>query len=66
MKYSRMVDIMSMVTMTFEVETELYNQFKAVCDKCGLTVEEACILFFKETIARGTIPFSYTQEDLRM
>lgn len=55
---------MSMTTITVKVPTEIYEQAKSILMKYGLTVEDACVLFLKETVAQGKIPFSYTQEDI--
>ena len=55
---------MSMVTIEFSVSTDIYKQFKDICTKEGLTVEEACVLFIEATVARGDIPFPYTQQDI--
>lgn len=56
---------MALVTVIFEVDADLYNQAKEVFAKQGLTVEEAIVLFIKETVRRGTLPFPYTKEDLK-
>jgi len=54
-----------MVTITFEVDSELLAEATKILEKCGLTVEEACVLFIKETVKRGRIPFDYTDEDIK-
>ncbi len=56
--------IMAMETITIEIDTDLYNQVKEIFSRYGLTVEEAIVLFIKETVKRGTIPFSYSKDDL--
>ena len=55
---------MSMVTINFNVPTETYEQAKIILARCGLTVEQACILFLEETVSRGDLPFPYTQQDI--
>ena len=56
---------MEMVTFTIEVDSKLLEEAEKVFAENGLTVEEACILFFKETIKRGAIPFEYSAEDIK-
>jgi len=56
---------MAMVTITFEVDSELLEKAKKVFEHYGLTVEEACELFIMETVRCGKIPFDYTEEDLK-
>ncbi|MBQ7504696.1 MAG: hypothetical protein IJT79_05195 [Ruminococcus sp.] len=55
---------MSMATIKFSVPTDIYEQFKKICERESLTVEEACVLFIKATVAHGDIPFSYSQKDI--
>lgn len=55
---------MKLVTVQFRVDTELYMEAEAVLARIGLTMEEAVELFLRETVARGAIPFSYTEEDV--
>jgi addiction module RelB/DinJ family antitoxin len=56
---------MEMVTISFEVDSELLKEAEKIFSRYGLSVEEACILFIKETIKCGKIPFDYTEEDLK-
>ena len=56
---------MAMVTITFEVDSELLAKAERIFERYGLTVEEACGLFLKETVRCGRIPFDYTEEDLK-
>lgn len=55
---------MEMVTIEFTLPKEIYDQAKEILSKQGLTVEDACVLFLKETVRLGRIPFDYTEEDL--
>lgn len=55
---------MSMVTIAFKIPTDTYEQAKVILSQYGLTVEQACVLFLEETIARGDLPFPYTQQDI--
>jgi len=60
------VIIMAMTTITFEIDTELYNEATKVFQKYGLTFEGACVLFIKAMVDYGKIPFACTEEDLRI
>lgn len=53
-----------MVVMTFEVDTELFQQASRILAQQGLTLGDAIELLFKETARTGKIPFTYTQEEL--
>ena len=53
------------VTMVVEVETGLYDKVSAILKPHGLSMADAIRLFLKETVARGEIPFQYTEEDLQ-
>ena len=55
---------MAMVTIEFKLPKETYDQASAILAKQGLTVEDACVLFFEETARLRRIPFEYTEEDL--
>ncbi len=52
------------VMLDFKIDSDLYNKACIVLKACGLTIEEAILLFIKETVRLGRIPFEYTQEDL--
>lgn len=52
-------------TVEFKIDSDLYAQVKEILKPYGLTPEEAIILFIKETVRLGKIPFEYTDEDLR-
>ena len=52
------------VAMEFKIDSDLYAQVKEVLIPFGLTPEEAIVLFIKETVRQGKIPFEYTEEDL--
>ncbi len=53
-----------MTTIEFKLPEDLYAQTKEILAQYGLTVEEACVLFIKETVRLGRIPFDYTEEDV--
>lgn len=55
---------MEMVTIEVRLPKELYDQASEILAKQGYTLEEACVLFLKETVRLGRIPFDYTEEDL--
>lgn len=47
-----------------KLETDLYEEAKAILEKEGYTVEEAIIQFFKACIACGGFPFPVTEGEL--
>lgn len=53
-----------METIEIRLPKEIYDRASEILAKQGLTVEEACVLFTKETVRLGRIPFDYTEEDL--
>lgn len=55
---------MKLETITLKIETDLYEEVKAIFEKEGYTVEEAIIQFFKVCIACGGFPFPVTEEEL--
>lgn len=56
--------VMKLETITLKIETNLYEEAKAIFEKEGYTVEEAIIMFFKACIACGGFPFPVTKEEL--
>ena len=64
MKSSQMVDSMKLETITLKIETNLYEEAKAIFEKEGYTIEEAVLMFFKACIACGGFPFPVTKEEL--
>lgn len=58
--------IMAMTTITFEIDSELYNEAKTVLGRFGMTVESACVLFIKATVDYGKIPFACSEEDINI
>lgn len=54
----------SYVLATLEIDTELKEQTEKVLAENGLTLEEATILFFEETVRLGKLPFEL-DEDLK-
>lgn len=55
---------MELVTVEVKLPKEIYDKASEILDKQGLTMEDALILFFEETVRLGRIPFEYTEEDL--
>lgn len=55
---------MEMVTIEVKLPKEIFDQATEILAKQGFTLEEACVLFLKETVRLGHIPFDYTEEDL--
>lgn len=53
-----------LVEVTLEIAAELKEQAEKVFAENGLTLEEATILFFEETVRLGRLPFEL-DEDLR-
>ena len=51
-------------TIEVKLPVEMYNELTAIFARYGLTLEEAVVLFFKETVRLGRIPFDYTEADL--
>lgn len=55
---------MELVTIEVKLPKEVYDSALEILEKQGLTMEDALILFLKETVRLGRIPFDYTEEDL--
>lgn len=53
-----------LVEVTLEIDAELKEQAEKVFAENWLTLEEATILFFEETVRLGRLPFEF-DEDLR-
>jgi len=53
-----------LVTVEFKIPKQLYDEVSVILAEQGLTVEEVLVLFLKETVRLGRIPFEYTQQDL--
>ncbi len=53
-----------LVEITLEIDAELKEQAEKICMENGLTLEEATILFFEETVRLGKFPFEL-DEDLK-
>ena len=47
-----------LVEVTLEIDAELKEQAEKVCLENGLTLEEATVLFFEETVRLGRLPLS--------
>ena len=56
--------VSQLVEVAFEIDSDLKDQAEKVCAEYGLTLEEATILFFKETVRLGKLPFEI-DEDLK-
>lgn len=56
--------VSQLVEITFEIDSDLKEQAEEVCAEYGLTLEEATILFFRETVRLGKLPFEI-DEDLK-
>ena len=52
----------NLVEVTLEIDAELKEQAERVCAENGLTLEAAFILFFKETVHLGRLPFELSDE----
>ena len=55
---------MEMATVEVKLPKEIYDKASEILAEQGLTMEDVLILFFKETVRLGRIPFEYTEEDL--
>ena len=55
---------MELVTIEGKLPKEVYDRASEILAKQGLSREDALILFLKETVRLGRIPFDYTEEDL--
>ena len=55
---------MELVTIEVKLPKEVYDSASEILAKQGLTMEDALILFLKETVRLGRIPFDYTEADL--
>lgn len=55
---------MSKTIIEFSIPTDVYEQAKVICERNGLTVEEACVRFLEATVACRDLPFPYTQQDI--
>ena len=53
-----------METITFEVDTELYEKAKSILAEIGMTIEDATALFLKAVVARKGLPFPLTEAEL--
>ena len=51
-----------LVEVTREIDAELKEQAEKVCMENGLTLEEATVLFFEETVRLGRLPFELDEE----
>ena len=51
-----------LVEVTLEIDAELNEQAEKVCLENGLTLEEATVLFFEETVRLGRLPFELDEE----
>ncbi len=45
------------VEVSFEIDKELKEQAEKVFESYGLTLDQGIILFIKETVRQGKIPF---------
>ena len=52
------------VTVEVSLPDDLYDRASEILASQGLTMEEALVLFYEETVRLGRIPFEYTEEDL--
>ena len=53
-----------LVEVTLEIDAELKEKAEKVFAENGMTLEEATILFFEETVRLGRLPFEL-DDDLR-
>lgn len=55
---------MGQTTITINLPRDVYDRVAEILSGQGLTVEDAIVLFIKETVRLWRIPFDYTEEDL--
>ena len=55
---------MEQVTITVRIPREIYDKVSEAFTSQGVTLEEAVLLFIRETVQLGRIPFNYTEEDI--
>lgn len=55
---------MELVTVEVKLPKDIYDKASEILAEQGLTMEGVLILFLKETVRLGRIPFEYTEEDL--
>ena len=55
---------MKWVTVEVSLPDDLYEKASEILACQGLTMEDALVLFYEETVRLGHIPFEYTEEDL--
>ena len=55
---------MSYVTVEFKLPKEVYDEASAILARYGMTLEDALVIFYKETVRLGRIPFDYSEEDI--
>ena len=55
---------MGQTTITINLPRDVYDRVAEILSGQVLTVEDAIVLFIKETVRLGRIPFDYTEEDL--
>lgn len=51
-------------TIKFKVNSELYWNAREILEKQGIDINIATVIFIKETVARGDLPFPYTKKDI--
>ncbi len=51
-----------LVEITLEIDAELKDQAEKLFMEMGLTLEEATILFFEETVRLGRLPFDLDED----
>jgi len=55
---------MSTITTSFTVDEVIYEDAKAILDTLGISMEEAINLFLKAVVARKSLPFPLSEQDL--
>lgn len=55
---------MELVTVEVRLPRSIYDRASEIFAQQGISMEDALILFFQETVRLGRIPFSYTEEDI--
>lgn len=51
-----------LVEITLEIDAELKDQAEKLFMEIGLTLEEATVLFFEETVRLGRLPFDLDED----
>jgi DNA-damage-inducible protein J len=55
---------MATENVSFELNTKTYDELEEVCEKLGMTTDEAFSLFARKMVNEQAVPFEVTKADL--